>query len=84
MIVKALNLYRCNIVGIPGNYAVKAQGNNRIMARDFVTIEEAEQWIKENLPMWGFKDISDNITPEQWNAFLNELKQCGVVVKCTK
>ena len=41
--------YRCYVVGIPGNYAVKAQGNNRIMVRDLPTIEAAEQWIKEYL-----------------------------------
>jgi formylmethanofuran dehydrogenase subunit A len=36
----------CNIVGMPGNYAVKAHGNNRIMVRDLKTIEEAREWIK--------------------------------------
>lgn len=84
MIVKELNLYRANIVGIPGMYAVKAQGNNRIMARDFPTIEAAEGWIKENRPMWGFKDVSADLTQEEVDAFIGFLKSEGVVVKCTQ
>ena len=84
MIVKELNLYRANIVGIPGMYAVKIQGNNRIMVRDLPTVEAAEDWIKENLPMWGFKDVSADLTREEIDAFLNFLKSEGVVIKCTQ
>ena len=36
---------RYYICGIPGNYAVKATGNNRIVIRDVATLEEARRWI---------------------------------------
>ena len=32
------------IVGVPGSYAVKACGNNRICGR-FTTLEEARNWL---------------------------------------
>lgn len=32
---------RCYICGIPGAYAVKSTGNNRIIARDLPTLEDA-------------------------------------------
>lgn len=82
--IKEYNLYRSYVVGVPGNYAVKAQGNNRVMVRDLPTIEAAEEWIKANRPMWGFRDISADISQEDWDAFLNELKRHGAIVKCTK
>lgn len=82
--IKEYNLYRSYVVGVPGNYAVKAQGNNRIMVRDLPTLEAAEEWIKENRPMWGFKDVSADISQEDWDAFLTELKRHGAIVKSTK
>lgn len=33
------------ICGIPGHYAVKACGNNRILVRDLPTIQAARDWI---------------------------------------
>ena len=82
--IKEYNLYRSYVVGVPGNYAVKAQGNNRVMVRDLLTLEAAEEWIKANRPMWGFRDISAEITPEYFDMFLAELKRHGAIVKCTK
>jgi hypothetical protein len=32
------------IVGVPGSYAVKSYGNNRICGR-FTTLEEARNWL---------------------------------------
>ena len=33
------------ICGIPGYYAIKAAGNNRIILRDIKTLEEARDWL---------------------------------------
>jgi hypothetical protein len=38
------------IAGIPGNYFVKACGNNRILARDLKTIEDARIWLTTYYP----------------------------------
>jgi hypothetical protein len=34
------------IVGVPGSYAVKSYGNNRICGR-FTTLEEARTWLTD-------------------------------------
>lgn len=38
------------IVGIPGNYAVKTCGNNRILERDLKTLEDARIWLTTYYP----------------------------------
>ncbi len=36
---------RYYICGVPGNYAIKSYGNNRIVARDLPTLAHARQWL---------------------------------------
>lgn len=36
---------RYYVCGVPGNYAIKATGNNRIVWRDIKTLDEALEWI---------------------------------------
>jgi hypothetical protein len=36
---------RYYICGVPGNYAIKATGNNRIVIRDILTLQEARNWL---------------------------------------
>lgn len=38
------------ICGREGYYAVKACGNNRILARDLQTLEDARNWLTEYYP----------------------------------
>jgi len=33
------------ICGIPGQYAVKSCGNNRILVMDLLTLDDARSWI---------------------------------------
>ena len=84
MLVKEFRDYLCNIIGIPGQYAVKAHGNNRIMVRDLPTIEAAEEWIKENRPLCSWRDVSCDLTPEEFGVFVDFLKREGAVIKCTR
>ena len=42
----------CYIVGIPGHYSVKTCGNNRIIATDFTTRDQALTWVSEYRPGW--------------------------------
>lgn len=41
---------RTYICGVPGNYAVKSPGNNRILETGFTTLEEAREWIMRYRP----------------------------------
>lgn len=36
---------RYYICGVPGNYAIKSTGNNRVVLRDIKTLEEARSMI---------------------------------------
>ncbi len=42
------------IVGVPGEYAVKACGNNRIVERGLPTLQSAREWIWEMIDMDAF------------------------------
>lgn len=57
MMVEEHKEYRCNIVGIPGQYAVKAHGNGRIIGQDFKTVEEARQWIYDYRPRYPVREF---------------------------
>lgn len=57
MIVEEYKEYNCNIVGIPGHYAVKAHGNGRIMEQGFKTVEEARQWIYDYRPRYPVREF---------------------------